>query len=126
MNHHNNKNFSFANRLKSFSFAVIGLKEFFKTQHNAWIEFFAGLIVILAAYYFNVTQTEWILLIFAIALVLTAEMLNTAIEYLTDLVSPEFNEKAGKVKDLASAAVLISAIAACITGILIFSKYILK
>ncbi len=126
MSIHNNTNFSLNNRLKSFSYALKGLKEFFKTQHNAWIEFFVALVVIMAGFYFDVTQSEWIFLIFAIAIVLTAEMLNTAIEYLTDLVSPNYNEKAGKVKDLASAAVLISAIAAGITGIIIFSKYIIK
>lgn len=119
-----NKTFSISNRFKSFLYSLNGLKEFFKTQHNAWIEGFATIVILFLGINFEVSSTEWALLIFAIGLVLIAETINTSIEYLTDIVSPSFNERAGKVKDIASAAVLIAVITASIIGALIFSKYI--
>ncbi len=63
---------------------------------------------------------EWCLVVFCIGLVMVAEALNTSIEFLTDLVSPEWNDKAGQVKDLAAAGVLLSAITAIIIGIFVF------
>lgn len=112
--------FKISKRVKSFSYAVSGVKTFLKTQHNAWIHLSAALLVIIMGNLYHVDIMEWCMLIFAIGLVFTVEALNTAIEYLTDLVSPSYNEKAGKVKDIAAGAVLIAAITACIIGLAIF------
>ncbi len=114
------KNFSLKERLYSFSFAFKGLKFFFTTQHNTWIHTFSTLIVIVLAIYFKISPTEWCLIIFAIGFVFVSELFNSSIELLTDLVSPEFNTKAGLIKDLAAAAVLFSAITALIIGLIIF------
>lgn len=91
-----------------------------KTQHNAWIHSIAALTVIVAGFYFSVSRAEWALIVFAIGMVFAAETFNTAIEMLVDKISPEQNEVAGKIKDLAAGAVLFSAIAAAIIGVLIF------
>jgi len=116
----NNKSFSISNRIKSFGFAIEGILTFFKTQHNAWIHAFATVIVVVLGFALNVNNTEWCFLITAIALVFISEMLNTAIEFLTDIVSPHYNPKAKKVKDVAAGAVLISAIAAVVIGVIVF------
>ncbi|MES2285412.1 MAG: diacylglycerol kinase family protein [Bacteroidota bacterium] len=116
----NNKSFSISNRIKSFGFAIEGIITFFKTQHNAWIHAFATVIVVVLGFALNVNNTEWLFLITAIALVFISEMLNTAIEFLTDIVSPDYNLKAKKVKDVAAGAVLISAIAAVVVGLIVF------
>jgi diacylglycerol kinase (ATP) len=115
-----NKSFSITNRIKSFGFAFEGIITFFKTQHNAWIHAIAAVSVIVLGFVLKVNNTEWCLLANAIALVFISEMLNTAIEFLTDIVSPHYNPKAKKVKDVAAGAVLISAIAAVVTGLIVF------
>lgn len=115
-----NKSFSITDRIKSFGFAIEGIITFFKTQHNAWIHAFATVIVVVLGFALNVNNTEWCLLAVSIALVFISEMFNTAIEFLTDIVSPDYNLKAKKVKDVAAGAVLISAIAAVVIGLIIF------
>ncbi len=120
MNIQKQDQFNIQRRIKSFYFAISGIKTFLKTQHNAWIHLFATMLVITCGWIYQVSITEWCLLIFAIGLVFTAEAINTAIEYLTDMVSPNYHEKAGKVKDLAAGAVLIAAITAVIIGLAIF------
>lgn len=115
-----NKSFSITARVKSFGFAIEGIITFFKTQHNTWIHALAAVTVIVFGFAFNVNKTEWCLLAVAIALVFISEMLNTAIEFLTDIVSPHYDPKAKKVKDVAAGAVLISAIAAVVIGLIIF------
>ncbi|MDP1744107.1 MAG: diacylglycerol kinase family protein [Bacteroidota bacterium] len=114
------KSFSITDRIKSFGFAFEGIITFFKTQHNAWIHAFATVIVVVLGFALNVNNTEWCLLAVSIALVFISEMLNSAIEFLTDIVSPDYNLKAKKVKDVAAGAVLISAIAAVVIGLIIF------
>jgi diacylglycerol kinase (ATP) len=80
---------------------------------------------LLAGFYFNICGTEWLILLLCIGLVLSLETINTAIEYLVDFVEPNQNSKAGAIKDLSSAAVLIASIISVIIGIMIFGKYIL-
>lgn len=115
-----NVGFSIPARIKSFSFAINGIKLFFKSQHNAWIHAVATVMVISSGYVLDASTTEWCFLLFAIGFVFTAEAFNTAIEYLTDLVSPEYNETAGRVKDVAAGAVLIASVTALIIGCIIF------
>ena len=73
----------------------------------------------------RLSGTEWCIVIFAIALVLAAECFNTAIEYLTDLVMPDYHETAGKVKDISAGAVLICSTAAAFTGLVVFGGKLL-
>ena len=106
--------------IKSFGYAFSGIAYTTRTQLNFQIHLVAILVVALAGWYFKLTTSEWLWVILAIGLVLVAELVNTAIEILVDLVSPGFNEKAGKVKDVAAGAVVIAAIIAILIGALIF------
>lgn len=119
------KSSNFNKRINSFKYAFRGLFDLFRTETNAQIHLCLTLLVLLSGLYFNLSSLEWILLIFAIILVLSAEAFNTAIEALTDLVSPDHHPLAGKTKDIAAAAVLITAIGAAIIGLLIFLPKVL-
>ncbi len=112
--------FSFGKRLKSFGYALDGLVVFFATQVNAWLHLLAVIGVVIMGWLFDVSNIEWCFLVAAIGLVFVAEILNTSIEFLVNKVSLDHDELAGKVKDLAAAAVLIASIIALIIGLIIF------
>lgn len=118
------REFSIIKRAKSFSHAGRGLLVFIKTTHNSWIHIAILVIVVVLALYFNITDTEWIALIIVSGLVLISEAINTAIEIDIDLTSPEYHPYARDTKDVASGAVLISAVTAVIVGVLVFGHYI--
>ena len=106
-------------RFLSFKYALRGII-ISLVQPNMVIHFFAAVVTVLTGIFFDITKTEWIFIVMAIAMVVSAEIFNTSIEKLTDVVSPEKNEKAGDIKDLSAGAVLICSIAAAITGFIIF------
>lgn len=113
-------------RFKSFSFAIKGLYVLFKGEPNAKIHLFFAVTTLILAFFFEVEKLDWIILIACITLVLAAEAFNTAIEYLTDLASPDYHPLAKKTKDIAAAAVLISAIGTVIIGLIVFVPYFVK
>jgi len=115
-----NNRFSIKKRRHSFIYAFKGIIYAIKTQHNLWIHLTASVLVVVFGFYFQISIYEWIAVILCIGSVITSEIFNSAIEALTDLVSPDYNEKAGLVKDLAAGAVLISAIISAIIGLIIF------
>lgn len=115
----NNKS-GFKARMKSFGFAISGLGFLIRSERNARIHVVVGLAVVFAGFYFEVSQTEWVLLSTAIILVLITEAINTAIELFADVMHPEFHEQIGRVKDLCAAAVLLSALYAVGVGIAVF------
>ena len=106
--------------IQRFQFAFKGLFFLFKDQQNAWIHLFAAIGVVIVGFFLRLSTTEWLLVVFAIGFVFSAELFNSAIEEIVNLISPEYNKKAGMIKDLAAAAVLISAITAAIIGLIIF------
>lgn len=112
-----------SSRYKSFQFAFKGIAAVFRSEQNMHLHVIASIIVFVMAYSFEVTKTEWCILILCIGMVWTAETFNTALETLTNLVSPEHNILAGKTKDLAAGAVLLAAITAAIVGIIVFLPY---
>ncbi|MFZ1713634.1 MAG: diacylglycerol kinase family protein [Nitrosomonas sp.] len=116
--------FSIRNRCKSFGYAFSGIRILIGSQHNAWIHALMSVIVIMAGFLFQVTAVEWMLLVFAITIVFIAEALNTAIELLCDFISPDYQELIKKTKDVAAGAVLIAAIGAAVTGLIIFLPYL--
>ena len=116
--------FSLLARFKSFKFAFKGLRLAIRDEHNFKVHSFAAALVITLGFYFGITTAEWLWAVVAIAMVMTAELFNSAIEKLVDLVSPGHNHKAGAIKDIAAAAVLIATIAAAIIGVIIFYPYI--
>ena len=114
-----NEGFTLRKRLRSFKFAGNGIRLLITREHNAWIHCFAAVWII------GLSSTEWIAIVFAIGSVLAAEAVNSSIEALADLVSPEYNEAIKRTKDLAAGAVLILAISAAIVGLIIFIPKIL-
>jgi diacylglycerol kinase len=116
---------SLKKRAASFQYAFKGLKDLFKSQVNARIHLLVAFFVVIAGIIFHISRMEWIMLVFCIMLVLSLEAVNTAMEYLTDLVSPGYHPLAGKAKDVAAAAVLWAAIGSIIIGGLIFLPKIL-
>jgi len=110
----------FKERYNSFKYAIAGIRELLATQPNAKFHVFAAICVSIAGWYFELTAVEWSVIVITIACVIAAEAFNTSLEYITDLVSPEHHPLAGKVKDLAAAGVLITAIGAAVVGLVIF------
>jgi len=117
--------FSIAKRLKSFTYAFAGLKVLFKEEHNAWIHLFATVCVVVAGILLKISVLEWVAVVFAIGLVFSFEIVNTSVENIADFICPEWDERIKRIKDLAAAAVLFSAITAAIVGLLIFLPKIL-
>ena len=115
---------SLRDRKDSFVHAFQGIRVLVKTQHNAWLHAVATLIVCSAGVFFGITPLEWCCLVLCIMTVWAAEAMNTALELLTDLVSPEFHPMAGQVKDVAAGAVLIAAIGSTIVGTIVFGPYL--
>lgn len=95
-------------------------------ERNMWIHIVIAASVIILGLIVQITRLEWILIICCIGFVLVLEILNTAIENLTDLIAPDQNERAAKIKDVAAGAVLIAAITALIIGLFVFVPYIFK
>lgn len=108
--------------IKGFGYALKGIGIAFREQLNLKIHFLAVAVVIGGGIFFGLNTTEWAIIFVTFGLVITAEMLNTAIEYLVDLVSPNYNVQAGKVKDVSAGAVLVSAITATIVAAFIFGN----
>ncbi len=112
--------------INSFKYAIEGFISSFKTERNMKFHIFIMVLVILAGIILKITKAEWIVCIFCIAMVISAELFNTSIETVVDLVMPYKNEKAKIAKDVAAAAVLVLAIASAIIGLMIFIPKIIK
>ena len=109
--------------IASFRFAFNGISSLIKTGGNIHIHLIAAITVVVVGLYFSISSIEWTILLLCIGIVISAEGLNTSIEKLPNLVSPEFNAEAGKIKDIAAASVLILAIIAVIIAVIIFYPY---
>ena len=115
-----NKGFSIKKVLRSFRFAFRGVGVLFREEHNAWVHLFATVLVITAGFIFKISLTEWALVAFAIGLVFAAEILNSALERVCDIVQPKQDKRIGDIKDLCAAGVLLCALAAAAIGLIIF------
>ena len=110
-------------RLKKLYIRLESVCSFLSKEHNAWIHCAAIIAVTIAGIRFEITRTEWLVILLCFAMVLAAEAFNTAIERLVNLVSPDYHPIAGDVKDIAAGAVLICAIFAALIGLIIFVPY---
>lgn len=110
----------------SFRFAFAGIIHALKYNQNLRIHFFVAFVVILASIFFHVNAFEKGILGVMILLVITSEMINTAIEEMVDFVINEHKKEAKITKDVAAGMVLLTSIGSVIVGILIFVPYILK
>jgi len=110
--------------VESVNCAIEGILYTARTQKHMRHHFLAALVVLVAALLLRVTMLEFMLLALAISFVLFAELLNTAIEVVVDMISPEFHPMAKLAKDVAAGAVLVAAFGTAIMGYLVLSKYI--
>ncbi len=104
----------------SFCFALKGIYRAFRKEPNFRIQLIIAIPVIVAGWYWQLERNEWLWIAAAISAVLVSELFNTAIEELVNLVSPQWQEKAGLVKDLAAGAALVATLFAVIVGVIIF------
>ena len=116
--------FEFTGRIRSFRYAIVGILRMIRCQHNAWIHGAATVAAVALGFFFNLTVSEWCWIVLAIAIVWTAEALNTAFEFLADAASPNFHPVVRDAKDVAAGAVLITAIAAVIIGAIVFWPHV--
>lgn len=107
---------------ESFNSAIEGFIFVLKSQRNMRLHFLTAVLVILAGIYLNLSKIELLLLSTAISFVLLAEMFNTAVELVIDLITDTFHPIARIIKDITAGCVLIAAINSVLTGYLIFSK----
>ena len=112
--------------IKSFSYALDGLKYAFKYEQNILAHAFATILVISFGIIFHISYTEWLILILIIGLVVATELINTSIEATIDLITKEKNPIAKVAKDTAAAAVMIFAVIAVILGLMIFVPKIIE
>ncbi len=112
------KGFSISARLKSFRYAIRGLRVLVREEHNARVHLAASLCAVAAGAALQLSLADWRWLVLAIALVWLAEAFNTAVEDICDRVCPDFDPAIGRIKDLAAGGVLVASLAAAAIGLL--------
>ncbi len=110
--------------LKSFGYSIKGFLVALREERNIRIHVGAALIVIALGFWFRISATDWCVLLIMTGTVISAELFNTSIEILSDVVTKEKHSGIGKVKDIASAAVLILCVISVVVGVIVFSKYV--
>jgi diacylglycerol kinase (ATP) len=118
--------FSITDRIRSFRHAIDGIALMLRSQHNAWLHAVASVTVLISGIICHLSARGFCWLVIAIMAVWTAEALNTALEFLADVASPEFHPLAKKAKDVAAGAVLISAGGSVVIALLVFGPHIIK
>lgn len=110
--------------IKSFLYAFKGLYRTFVEEQNLRIQALAGIAVIILGCVLKITKIEWCVILIAIGLVILTEIINSAIERVTDVLKPRINTYAKEIKDVMAAAVMISSLLAVIVGVIIFFPYL--
>lgn len=110
----------------SFSYALQGIKTALKNEPNFRIQIVIALIAVILGFVLKIEKAEWLAMIIVIFLVLILELINTTLEALVDIVSPQIHPQAKTAKDVSAAAVLFSSILSAIVGIIIFLPKIIK
>ena len=114
------------NFIKSFKYAANGIKECAKRELNFKIHIAATVCVFVFSYFFKVPKNEFILLLFCIMTVLSAELINTVVEELCNIIDEKYNERIKYIKDLSAGTVLISAVFSIVTGLIVFVPYLFE
>jgi diacylglycerol kinase len=112
--------------IHSFKYALTGLRLAVEVDRNVRIHIIVGLLVFILSIFLGISRIEFIFILFSIFFVLITEMMNTAIEEMTNLIILEHRREARIAKDVAAAAVLLASVFALVTGIIIFVPYLLK
>lgn len=116
----------FKRLFKSFTYAFRGLVKTFREEQNLRIQLFFAALVILLGWYLGINKIEWCIIILAIGLVVLAEIINTAVELVTDVLKPRIDDYVKIIKDITAAAVMMSSVIAVIIGLIIFVPYLLN
>ena len=106
--------------LRSAHFAMQGAVQFFSKQRNAKIQTVMGIMAISLGFIVSISSYQWLLVLFCIGLVISLEMINSAIEIFCDMVTTEFHPKIKLIKDVAAGAVLVASLASLVIGLIIF------
>ena len=114
------KKISFKRLLKSFTYAVEGIKYTFINEQNLIVHSICAILAIIFGFIFKISGYEWLAILIVIGLVIAAELINTSLEAAVDLLSPEMHPLAKIAKDTASGAVFVLAITSVIVGMVIF------
>ena len=115
-----NKNNSLVYQLTTFKYAWQGLRYFFDAELKATIHLIAAILAIGLGLFLKISAIEWMMIAIAIGIVFIAEIVNTAIELLVDMIRPEQNKVAGVTKDLAASAVLVASVTAFAIGLIVY------
>ena len=108
------------NRIKSVGFALRGALLLIRTEASIKIQVALAVLVTIAGFYYQISNTEWILQVLAISLVVGIEGANTAIEKICDFIHPDFDERIGFIKAVSAGAVMLVSIGAIIVGLIIY------
>lgn len=119
------KPFSIRKRLLSFKYALNGII-ISARGHNFIIHIVLAVAAIVLGFFLGISYGEWLAVIIVICIVIASEIFNTSIETIVDIISPEQNDMAKNAKDMAAGAVLVSAVGALLTGLLIFGPKLIK
>lgn len=118
--------FCIRDRVRSFGFALQGMRELLVVEHNARLHLLATVLVVVAGTVLALPGRDWALLVLAMGLVWMAESLNSAVEALADAAVPDHHPLIRRAKDVAAAGVLFAALAALVVGVLVFAPYLLQ
>ncbi len=114
------ENFSFRKRAKSFGYAFTGIRTLLHDEHNSRIHAAAMVVAVVLGILLDISATEWCIVALCCGGVLMGEAMNSAVEAIADLVSPEYHPLVKKAKDVGAAGVLMMALAAATAGVIIF------
>jgi diacylglycerol kinase len=106
--------------IKSVDFALQGMMQFFSKQRNAKLQTVMGITAITLGFIVSISPYQWLLVLFCIGLVISLEMINSAIEIFCDMVTTDFHPKIKIIKDVAAGAVLVASLASLVIGLIIF------
>ena len=109
---------------KSFIYAFRGLGKTLKEEQNLQIQSIVGLVVIILGWYFRIEVEEWLILIVVIGLVILMELVNSAVERITDVLKPRLDSYVKEIKDIMAAAVMLASVIAVTVGLIIFLPYL--
>lgn len=118
--------YDFKKQLHSFGYAWKGIRCCVGKEQNLSFHLIATVLTVIAGFLLDIARTDWMIVILCIGVVIAAELFNTAIEKLVDLVSPQQHPVAGQVKDIAAGAVLVCAATAAIIGLIVFIPYLTR
>ena len=115
-----NNDISFRRLIRSFGYAIHGIRLMIKQEQNAKIHLISIFLVAVAGFFFRLSLSEWLSIVIVSGGVFATEAINTAIEALSDTIASEYNKNIKQVKDFAAGAVLVAAITAIIVGLIVF------